>query len=61
MRIPRYVTGALLFALIWAAIAYTQHGWELKRLVGGVLAFLIVGSALSWLLTVILRWLKNRR
>lgn len=61
MQIPRYVVGSLLFALIWAAITYTQHGWEPKRLLGGVLAFFIVGSVLSWFLTMVVKWFRNRR
>ena len=61
MQIPRYVVGALLFALIWAAIAYTQQGVrDPKQLIAGVLLFFVLGSGLSWALTLIVKWLKNR-
>jgi len=61
MQIPRYVVGAALFALMWAAITYVQHGWELKKLAVYTVAFFVVASVLSWVLTMIITWLKNRR
>lgn len=61
MQIPRYVTGAFLFGLIWAVIAYTQgHITDLKRLAVLFLLFGVMGSILSWGLTVLLNWYKNR-
>ena len=51
MQIPRYVTGAVLFAFIWAAIAYVNGGIkDLRVLAIGVVAFIIFGSILSWIL-----------
>ena len=62
MQIPRYVVGAFLFGLIWATIVYTQGSiTDLRRLSILVLLFGILGSALSWLLTRILEWFKNRQ
>ena len=62
MQIPRYVTGAFLFGLIWAVIAYTQgHITDLKRLAVLVLLVGVLGSALSWALTQALNWYKNRK
>jgi hypothetical protein len=61
MQIPRYVVGAFLFGLIWATIAYTQgHITNLQRLAVLVLLFGVLGSALSWGLTKLLTWYKNR-
>ena len=62
MQIPRYVVGAFLFGLIWAAIAYTQgHITNLERLAILVLLFGVLGSALSWALTKALNWYKDRK
>ncbi len=62
MQIPRYVTGAFLFGLIWAVIAYTQgHITNLQRLAVLVLLFGVLGSALSWALTRALNWYKGRK
>ncbi len=62
MQIPRYVVGALLFALIWAAIAFTQQGVrDPKQLLAGVLLFFVLGSGLSWVLTILVKWFRNRR
>jgi len=62
MQIPRYVVGALLFALIWATIAYTQQGMrDPKQLAIGVLLFFVLGSGLSWALSLLIKWLRNRR
>ena len=61
MQIPRYVTGAFLFGLIWAVIAYTQgHITDLKRLAVLFLLFGVLGSALSWALTRAINWYKSR-
>ncbi len=62
MQIPRYVTGAFLFGLRWAVIAYTQgHITNLQRLAVLVLLFGVLGSALSWALTRALNWYKGRK
>ncbi len=62
MQIPRYVTGAVLFAFIWAAIVYVNGGIkDLRVLAIGIVAFIIFGSILSWILTKILAWYKTRR
>jgi hypothetical protein len=62
MQIPRYVVGAFLFGLIWAAIAYTQgHITDLQRLAVLVLLFGVLGSAISWVLTKALQWYKDRQ
>ncbi|MEK9683816.1 MAG: hypothetical protein VW226_04655 [Rhodospirillaceae bacterium] len=62
MQIPRYVTGAILFALIWAAIAYVNGGIrDFRVLAIGVIAFIILGSLLSWALTKLFTWYKKRR
>lgn len=61
MQIPRYVVGAAAFALIWAVITYTQHGWGLKKLAVGVGLFFVLASGLCWALTLLLTWLKKRR
>ncbi len=62
MQIPRYVTGAFLFGLIWATIAYTQgHITDLQRLAVLFLLFGVMGSAISWALTRALNWYKNRK
>ena len=62
MQIPRYVTGAVLFAFIWAAIVYVNGGVkDLRVLAIGVVAFIIFGSILSWILTKIFAWYKTRR
>ena len=61
MQIPRYVTGAFLFGLIWAVIAYTQgHITNLQKLAALTLLFGVLGSAISWALTKALQWYKNR-
>ena len=61
MKIPRYVVGAFLFGLIWATIAYTQgHITNLERLAILVLLFGVLGSVLSWALSKVLIWFKNR-
>lgn len=61
MRIPRYVVGAFLFGLVWAVITYTQgHITDLRRLAVLVLMFGILGSVLSWGLSRLLRWYRNR-
>lgn len=62
MQIPRYVTGAILFALIWAAIVYVNGTMtHLPTLAVMVLIFIVIGSVLSWLLTLLVNWLRNRR
>jgi len=61
MQVPRYVVGAFLFGLIWATIAYTQgHITNLERLAILVLLFGVLGSVLSWALSKVLIWFKNR-
>ena len=62
MQMPRYVTGAILFALIWASIVYVNGTMtHLPTLAVMVLIFVVVGSVLSWVLTLIVNWLRNRR
>ena len=62
MRIPRYVTGAFLFALIWAAIVYVNGKMtDPLQLLVMVVMFTVIGSALSWFLSVLLNWYKNRK
>lgn len=61
MQIPRYVTGAFLFGLIWAVISYANGNiTDLKKLAVLVLLFGVLGSALSWALSKALNWFKNR-
>jgi len=61
MQIPRYVVGAFLFGLIWATIAYTQQGVrEPKKLIAGVLVFFVLGTVLSWTLSKLITWFRNR-
>ena len=61
MQVPRYVVGAFLFGLIWATIAYTQgHITNLEKLAILVLLFGVLGSVLSWALSKVLIWFKNR-
>ena len=62
MNVPRYVIGAFLFGIVWASIAYTQgHITDLRQLAVGVLVFVVAGSALSWGLARLLRWLRDRQ
>lgn len=62
MQIPRYVVGAFLFGLIWASIAYTQgHITDFQKLAAGVLIIFVFGSALSWGLARLLRWIRDRQ
>ena len=62
MQIPRYVVGAFLFGLVWASIAYTQgHITDLGRLAVGVVIFAVLGSALSWGLSRVLQYFKDRK
>ena len=61
MQIPRYVTGAFLFGLIYVVIQYTQgHITNLQVLSVHFILFGVLGSALSWALTKALQWYKNR-
>jgi len=60
MQIPRYVTGAIVFAFVWAVIVYMNGSiTDITVLAFGVLAFIIAGSCLSWLLTKILLWYRK--
>ncbi len=62
MQIPRYVTGAFLFALIWAAIVYVNGSMtNIVQLIVMVIMFTVLGSALSWALSKLLLWYKGRR
>ncbi|MBB43068.1 MAG: hypothetical protein CMM44_04815 [Rhodospirillaceae bacterium] len=62
MQIPRYVTGAIVFAFVWAIIVYINEGiTDLRVLAIGVAAFIFAGSCLSWLLTKIFEWYRKRR
>ncbi len=62
MQIPRYVTGAFLFGLIYVVIQYTQgHITNYQVLIVHFLLFGVLGSALSWALTTALNWYKNRK
>ena len=61
MQIPRYVVGAFLFALIWASIVYTQGKvTDLRSLAIMIVIFSVLGSALSWGLSKLIEWFKNR-
>ncbi len=61
MQIPRYVVGAFLFGLIWAAIVYSNGKvTDITQLAAGVLFVGVVGSILSWGLTKLIHWYKSR-
>jgi hypothetical protein len=61
MQIPRYVTGAFLFGLMWAVITYVNGNiTDLQKLSALVILFGVLGSALSWVLSKILTWYKKR-
>ncbi|MBI77114.1 MAG: hypothetical protein CMM53_04935 [Rhodospirillaceae bacterium] len=56
----RYLMGATLFGLIWASIAYTQQGIsDPKQLLANVLVFIVIGTAICWLLSYIVKWFKD--
>jgi len=61
MQIPRYVVGAFLFGLIWASIVYTNGKvTDLGALAMGVMIIGVFGSALSWGLSKLIAWYRNR-
>ena len=61
MEIPRYVVGAFLFGGIYGSIQYVNGNiTDLYVLSVHVLIFGILASALSWALTKLLQWFKNR-
>jgi len=54
--------GATLFGLIWASIAYTQHGVDDPiQLIASVLVFIILGTAICWLLSYVVKWFRNQK
>ena len=56
----RYILGATLFGLIWASIAYTQQGVDdPKQLKASVLVFIVIGSAICWVLSYIVKWFRD--
>ncbi|MBT5048385.1 MAG: hypothetical protein HOM58_07770 [Rhodospirillaceae bacterium] len=62
MRIPRYVIGALLFGLIYASIQWSEGRiTDLRILSVHLLLFVVLGSALSWMLSKVLEWYKSRQ
>ena len=62
MDIPRYVIGAVLFGLIYVSIQWSEgHITDWKVLSVHFLLFIILGSGLSWMLSKVLEWYKNRQ
>ncbi len=58
----RYATGALLFGLIWASIAYIRHGiTDWRVLVANVLVFVVVGTLVCLLLSYVIKAIKGRQ
>lgn len=62
MQIPRYVIGAILFGLIYVSIQWSEGritDWRILSV--HLLLFIVLGSALSWMLSKALEWYKNRQ
>ena len=58
---PRYLTVASCFALIWASIQYTQGRiTNLAILATYMVVFVVLGSVLCWAMEKIVRWYRHR-
>jgi hypothetical protein len=58
----RYALGALLFGLVWASIAYIRHGiTDFRVLAANVLIFVILGTAICWLIAFVIKWIKSHQ
>ena len=58
----RYATGALLFGLIWASIAYIRHGITYWRiLAANVVVFVIVGTLVCALVAYVIKAIQSHK
>lgn len=58
----RYATGALLFGLIWASIAYIRHGiTDWRVLTANVIVFVIVGTLVCALVRYVMTIINSHK
>jgi hypothetical protein len=58
----RYATGALLFGLIWASIAYIRHGiTDWRVLAANVFVFVVVGTLVCLVVSYVINAIKSRQ
>ena len=58
----RYATGALLFGLIWASIAYIRHGiTDWRILAANVVVFVIVGTLVCALVAYVIKAIQSHK
>ena len=62
MEVPSYVVGAFLFGAIYGSIQYVIGNiTDFYVLSVHVLVFGVLGSGLSWVLTQLFKWYKDRK
>ena len=62
MDLRRVFGMAILFGLVWVALAYFQSKiTDWRQLAGGFLVFVIVGPAAAWLVRAGVQWWKGRQ
>ena len=61
-EIPRYVTGAILFGLIWVVIQYTQAHITDPRVLGAhFIVFVLLGSLVGWTVRTVIMWVRGKK
>ena len=59
MQIPRGLMIAAAFGVVWASMEYMKGSRDWVQIGVGILAFVVVGPVLSWLIRVIIRSLRR--